>query len=127
MLLKLIRFSLGNLIIFLNWIIPPLKQKRTKEDQTINDQKTKFITLYQFHLCPFCVRVRRNIKRLNLTIKYKDAKRNTVHRDELKEGGGKVKVPCLKIETNDEITWLYESKMIINYLNTQFDNSNLIH
>ena len=39
MLLKLIRFSLGNLIIFLNWIIPPLKQKRTKEDQTINDQK----------------------------------------------------------------------------------------
>ncbi|MBT5954073.1 glutaredoxin [bacterium] len=126
MLIKLIRIVLGNLIIFLNWIFPPSKQKRTKENQKIVDQQTKFLTLYQFHLCPFCVRVRRHIKRLNLRIKCKDAKRDSIARNELKEGGGKIKVPCLKIELNDTVTWLYESKDIIKYLDKEFIGSSSI-
>ena len=73
--------------------------------------------LYQFKACPFCVKVRRAIKREGLNIETRDAKNNEQYRQELLEQGGKVKVPCLRIEKNGQVQWLYESNDIIAYLN----------
>jgi len=39
-----------------------------------------------------------------------------MHREQLEMGGGKVKVPCLRIEQGDDIRWLYESDEIIRFL-----------
>ena len=51
----------------------------------------------------------------------KDAKNNNLNRNNLKNLGGKLKVPCLRIENGkNDIQWLYESKEIINYLETEF-------
>ena len=37
----------------------------------------------------------------------------------MKDLGGKIQVPCLRIEKNDnEIEWLYESKDIIEHLDS---------
>jgi len=61
--------------------------------------------------------VRRAIKRESLKIETRDAKSNEQYRQELLEQGGKVKVPCLRIEQNGQVTWLYESNDIIAYIN----------
>ncbi|MDT4882527.1 hypothetical protein FQZ97_1184810 [compost metagenome] len=58
--------------------------------------------------------------RLNLPIALRDAKNDETHRDALLAGGGKIKVPCLRIEENGESRWMYESNDIIRYLESRF-------
>jgi len=50
----------------------------------------------------------------------RDAKNNEQDRQALLEQGGKIKVPCLRIEENGQTTWMYESKVIIDYLDKRF-------
>ena len=85
------------------------------------DEKTRQLTLYQFKTCPFCIKVRRTMKQLALNIELRDAQKKQTHRQELIEGGGEAKVPCLKIVHEDgRIEWLYESDDIISYLQNSF-------
>ncbi len=58
--------------------------------------------------------------RLNLPISTRDASQGSQHRQELEQEGGKVKVPCLRIEEAGETTWMYDSKAIIAYLDDRF-------
>jgi glutaredoxin len=122
--LKLLRNGLGYLFVFISFFIPVKKQKRTTEEQACVDNKTQSLTLYQFYPCPFCLKTRRAIKRLGLNIQTKEA-RNEPARAELLSGGGEIKVPCLRIETKDEVIWMYESSDIMAYLEEQFSETNL--
>ena len=124
MFLKLLRNGLGQLIIFIDFITRPKKMIRDEEVQNQVNKDTLTLSLYQFHACPFCVKTRRTIRRLNLTIELRDAKNNSAYRNELETEGGQIKVPCLRIEENNDIKWLYESNNIIEYLNKRFDNTN---
>ena len=57
------------------------------------------------------------MKRMSLNIELRDAKDNAEFRQELESEGGRIKVPCLRIEDkNGKYTWLYESSDIIQYL-----------
>lgn len=123
MLLKILRNTLGQIIIFFDFITRPKKITRSKEQQNQIDSETKNLSLYQFHACPFCVKTRRNIRRLNLNIEYRDAKNNTDFRQELETQGGEIKVPCLRIEKGNEVEWMYESNDIIQYLNNRFEQA----
>ncbi|MVW76061.1 glutaredoxin family protein [Pseudomonas xionganensis] len=120
MLIKALRIGLGQLIIFIDFITRPRKLKRTIEAQAAVEQAASSLSLYQFHACPFCVKVRRNLHRLNLPLTLCDAKNDAQARSELEQQGGKIKVPCLRIEENGQSTWLYESKAIIAYLDQRF-------
>ena len=69
------------------------------------------------------IRVRREFTRLNLKIEVRDAQLDPEHRRALKEGGGKVQVPCLLISHPDDADqWLYESRDIIAWLRQRFGN-----
>ncbi|MFH3799671.1 TolC family protein, partial [Acinetobacter baumannii] len=81
------------------------------------------LSLYQFRACPFCVKTRRAMHRLNLPMQLKDAMNDPQARQALLEGGGKVKVPCLRIEENGQVRWMYESSEIIAYLEGRFANA----
>lgn len=119
--MAMIRWFLGRLILLLNTLVPVSSVKRSAEAQGIVDQETSSLVLYQFEACPFCVKVRRGMKRLGLKIETRDAKRCQQARDELLHGGGKLKVPCLRIEKEDgEVRWMYESSDIISYLEQRF-------
>jgi glutaredoxin len=118
-----IRTILSGLILFFNWVFTPKSVKRDPEAQAKIDAEAKGLTLYQYEACPFCVKVRRSMKRAALPIATKDAKRCESSKQELVEGGGQLKVPCLKIQENGEEKWMYESKEIINYLNNRFDQA----
>lgn len=120
MLLKALRNGLGQLVIFADWISRPRKLKRTAEAQAEVERATANLALYQFRACPFCVKVRRSLYRLNLPVELRDAKNDAGHRQALEQHGGRIKVPCLRIEENGQSTWLYESKAIIAYLDQRF-------
>ncbi|HIF89875.1 MAG TPA: glutaredoxin [Candidatus Thioglobus sp.] len=119
LILKALREGLGRLIILIDWIFSPSRLKRADDVQADVNQKTVTLKLYQFYACPFCIKTRRAIKRLNLKIETRNAQAGEF-REELGLMGGKIKVPCLKIEGEDEASWVYESDAIINYLEKRF-------
>ena len=113
-----IRWFVGRLILLINLLTLPKPIFREKFTQSKIDKITKYLTIYQFEACPFCVKVRRFIRKNSLKIDIKDAKNNNDYKAELVNGGGKHKVPCLRIDKiNSKTEWLYESNEIIKYLN----------
>lgn len=120
MIIKIIREVLGRMIVVIDYLTRPKKMLRTTDQQDKIDQETLKLTLYQFYACPFCVKTRRAIHKLNLDIKTLSAAKNSKHREELLNGGGQIKTPCLKIENEQGTQWMYESTEIINYLNKRF-------
>ncbi len=94
---------------------------RPPEAQLLVDQQCKKLALYQFRTCPFCIKVRRELSRLSLDIALLDAQKQPQHREALLQGGGRIKVPCLKItDEQGNSQWMYESSAIIQYLQTRF-------
>lgn len=73
-------------------------------------------TLYQYDSCPFCARVRRYLAEAGIDMPMKDTLRDPAARQELIEGGGSSMVPCLRIERDGAVWWMYESLDIIAYL-----------
>lgn len=121
MILKALREGLGRLIVFIDFLTRPSKMVRAKEDQEAVDRQAANMSLYQFYACPFCVRVRREMHRLNLPIQTRDAQNNPQYRQELLAEGGDIQVPCLRIDEDGKSLWMYESKEIIQYLQESFD------
>lgn len=122
-----IRWVLGSLILFFDWVFTPKGIKRDAQVQEQVDNETAGLSLYQYAACPFCVKVRRALKRNTLNIKTHDAKRCETSRNELIEGGGKLKVPCLRIdEKGSGVRWIYESSEIIDYLETRLATGGFI-
>ena len=115
----IIRWILGRIILVLNFVFSPKKLKRDPEAQATIDIQTKSLQLYQYEACPFCVKVRRDIRRNGLNIEIVDAK-NEQNKQQLASLGGKVQVPCLRIEEGDNVSWMYESSAISDYLNKRF-------
>ena len=119
---KTLRAIIGPLMLLGDWLTTPRGIKRSDSEQQQVDALTANMTLYQFKTCPFCIKVRRAIKRQSLNIELLDAQHNMQHRQQLEQGGGQVKVPCLKVIDDDGNTnWLYESNQIIGYLQATAD------
>ena len=118
---KTIRVILGPVVLFVDFVTTPRGIKRPDEEQEKIDQEASNLVLYQFQTCPFCIKVKRNNKRLSLKIETRDAQHNPTHREELLQGGGQIKVPCLKIIDNKgNDSWMYESEDILEYLQGRF-------
>ena len=114
---KTIRAIMGPVILFGDWLTSPRGIERSEIEQQKLDALTANMSLYQFKTCPFCIKVRRAIKRQSLNIELLDAQHDSQHRQQLMQGGGQVKVPCLKIvDDKGNTNWLYESNDIIDYL-----------
>ena len=118
--MKALRVGLGQLVILGDFVTRPGKKQRSAVAQAAVDASAKDLTLYQFHACPFCVKTRRTLRRLNVPVALRDAKNNDVDRQALLTGGGRIKVPCLRIEEAGQTRWMYESKVIIDYLEQRF-------
>jgi len=117
-----IRWILGQIILVLDFLTSPKPVVREAAAQKAIDDVTATRSMYQFKTCPFCVKVRRQLKRHALHIELRDAKNDAELKAELVREGGRHKVPCLRIEKADKsVEWLYESNDIVAYLNTQFN------
>ena len=120
LLINLIRNLLGGIIAAIDFITRGSKLKRTAEAQQQVETELEKLSLFQFFACPFCIKTRRAMHKLNLPIVKRNASQGSPFRDVLLQGGGKVQTPCLRIEKDDGVEWLYESSEIISYLEKRF-------
>ncbi len=118
--MKIIRLFLGKIILFLDAIFTPTAMIRSDSEQAKINEATQSMQLYELNMCPFCVKVRRSIKRLNLQIQLREIADDPKAHSELMAGGKIDQVPCLKIIENNKEKWIYESSEIITYLENQF-------
>jgi glutaredoxin len=118
---KTLRIVLGPFLLLWEFFTTPKGMVRAEEAQRQIDAQCRSLALYQFATCPFCIKVRKEMRRLSLKIELRDARNDPRHRADLLQGGGAVKVPCLRITDehgNDQ--WMYESGDIIHYLQQRF-------
>jgi glutaredoxin len=121
-LLRLLREGLGRLIILISNLTLPKQIERSSDAKAALKDETSGLFLYEFYACPFCIKTRRAIHRLNIDVSTRDIRKHQAYYQEL-EAQGSTQVPCLKIEQDNAVKWLYESSDIINYLNSRFDNT----
>ena len=119
--MKALRWLVGRLVLLVNWLTMPRAGQRDAAHQAQVEKTLKGHALYLFPGCPFCVKVMRAARRLNLPLEMRDASRAGEHRQALLEQGGRLKAPCLRIDSGDgRSQWMYESADIIAYLQRQF-------
>lgn len=118
---KLVRLILGPFLLLKEQMTKPKGLVRSAADQSRVDAECQQLALYQFTTCPFCIKVRQEMRRLSLNVEQRDAQHSTENRQALLAQGGSSKVPCLKIVDEDKQTrWLYNSREIIAYLQQRF-------
>jgi glutaredoxin len=118
---KTLRIVLGPFMLLWEWLSRPRGIVRAAEAQAEVDRQCRNLVLYEFRTCPFCIKVRQEMRRLSLAIERRDAQHEGPHRNELVAGGGRAMVPCLRItEGSGEVRWLYESGQIIDFLRQRF-------
>ena len=119
LVVKIVRNGLGLIIVFFDLISRSKPIQRSVSEQSKAQSSMSGLSLYQFLACPFCTKTRRAIHKLNVNIETRDINKVPHYKQELQSEGGRVKVPCLRIEENDQIQWLYESNDIIKFLESR--------
>jgi glutathione S-transferase len=106
---RIIRQALGRVVTLLEQ--SPLVPASSRPGQRFDD-----LVLYHYPACPFCIRVRFALHRYGILIQLRDIDSHPDFRRQLLEQGGRLQVPCLRIENQGQARWLYESGDIIAYL-----------
>lgn len=114
--MKLLRNIVGKILLALSFLTQPALGKRSEDKQREVEEELKIYSLYQFSACPFCIKVRRVMRKLNLPIELRNANKDEALKAELLAKGGSSKVPCLRIGDK----WMYESNDIIRFLEDKF-------
>ncbi|WP_312261074.1 glutathione S-transferase N-terminal domain-containing protein [Limnohabitans sp.] len=119
---RTLRIVLGPVMLLKERLTQPAGMQRTTAAQATVDQQCQSLALYQFGTCPFCIKVRQEMRRLSLPIEKRDAQHNSAHREQLLQGSGTAQVPCLSITDADGQTrWLKDSGAIVTYLRERFE------
>jgi glutaredoxin len=118
---RTLRVVLGPMMLLKERLTQPAGVQRAATAQDAVDQQCQSLALYQFSTCPFCIKVRQEMRRLSLPIEKRDAQHHAANRNELLQGSGATKVPCLKItEADGQTRWLQDSTEIMAYLRERF-------
>ena len=118
---KTLRVVLGPVMLAREALTRPEGVKRAPRLQDDVDRQCQSLALYQYKTCPFCIKVRQEMRRLSLSIPRIDAQYAGADRDALSRDGGQTKVPCLKItDKAGSSQWLYDSEKIVAYLRGRF-------
>ena len=118
---RTLRIVLGPFMQVWEFVSRPKGVVRAPELQQAVNQQCQSLVLYQFTTCPFCIKVRQEMRRLSLPIERRDAQHHPQNRDALLQGADTIKVPCLRItDAHGQSQWLFESGAIISYLQGRF-------
>ena len=118
---RTLRIVLGPVMLLKERLTQPTGVVREAAAQASVDQQCQSLALYQFSTCPFCFKVRQEMRRLSLPIEKRDAQHHTANRDALLQGTGATQVPCLRItEVDGQTRWLKDSAAIVAYLRERF-------
>lgn len=96
--------------------------KRNQEEQVSLARESRRIHLYFCKSCINSIKIKRQCESLGLRVIEKDVKRISDYCNELLNGGGELRVPCLRIEGSNgkKARWLYGNDSISEYLERRF-------
>ena len=97
--MKIIRWILGRIILLVDALTSPTPVIREPGLQREIDELTSTMAIYQFETCPFCVKVRRELRRQSLSIELRDAKNDLDIKAELVREGGAIRYHALEPTT----------------------------
>lgn len=118
---KTLRVILAPFVLLWELISRPKGVVRPAALQADVDQQCQNLALYQYRTCPFCIKVRQEMRRLSLPVARMYVQKDGKNREDLTRAGGQTKVPCLKItDQAGNNQWMYDSKEIIAYLRSRF-------
>ena len=115
-----VRLVLGPFMLLWEAVSRPTAIERPPQAQAEVEARCRDLAVYQFPTCPFCIKVRKELHRLALPVELRDARNDPDHRAALESGGGRVKVPCLRVPDGDDVRWIYDSDAIVGYLRERF-------
>lgn len=119
---RTLRILLTPFVLLYEKVTTPQAIAHSSDAQADIDAAASRLALYQFRTCPFCIRVRKELARLGVNMELRDAQHDPEHRAALEAGGGRVKVPCLRIASDEgQDQWLYESDAINAWLRQRFE------
>lgn len=81
---------------------------------------TPGFTLYHFETCPYCRRVRRAMRDLDVAFELRDIHREPAAKEALVEATGRATVPVLAVEEDGQTRWMPESSDIVRFLYDRF-------
>jgi len=75
------------------------------------------LSLYYYDTCPFCQRVLMAMRSFkNLQIEKRNVMFKSGFAKEQRQATGRSTVPCLRIQKDGDVEWMYESSEIVRYL-----------
>lgn len=96
----------------MSWIDRWLPARASVPSRAPSPDVPRSLALYETRTCGYCLRVRRSIERLGLTVESRDLNADPAHRAHLRSVTGRTTVPCLFIDD----TPLFESADIVAWL-----------
>ncbi len=78
------------------------------------------LELFQFEQCPYCQKVREKLTELDLDYICRNVPKGSDTRELLKKLGGQEQVPFLVDTGSSEVTMMYESDDIVEYLEENY-------
>lgn len=118
--MRVLRKIVGAILLFLNRLTMPRKAHRSSENLESIRPILATYSIYEFDSCPFCIKLRRHLQRRNLDIELRNVLDNSKYKEELVQEGGQYMVPCLRMEKDGKVEWMYESSDIIAFLDQKF-------
>lgn len=103
-------------------LLPVRPLPRSNTEHELLERESRRMQLYFSRACPASIGVQRYCQRLGLRVVEKDVQRITAYRNELLNGGGASKVPCLRIEDAQGSRWIYSSDTILSFLDQRFNS-----
>ncbi len=118
---KTLRLLLGPPLLLWEFVSRPSELQRPPALQAEVNRQCEKLALFHYKTCPFCMKVRQEMRRLALPIERLDAQPPGALREQLGRLGGQLKVPCLRItDKAGNSEFLYDSGKIISYLQQRF-------
>ncbi len=118
---RTLRVVLGPFMLLFEVLSRQKPVVRPPAQQAQVDQDCRSLVLYHFKTCPFCIKVRKEMHHLALTVEKRDAQHDAKNKADLIAGSGRDQVPCLKVtDASGQVQWIKDSGAIISYLNQRF-------
>jgi hypothetical protein len=101
-------------------VVPVRPVERSAHEQLRLDRASRRMHLYFSPCCADSISVKRHCHKLGLRVVEKDVVRVNAYRNELVNGGGDSRIPCLRIEKEGKTDWVYSLESILGYLNQRY-------
>lgn len=114
--MNLTRQLKGKTLNLADRLVPAKPVERSREEQTLLNRESRRMHLYYSRNCPASILVKRYFEKTGLHPVSKEVERVDAYRNELVNGGGESRVPCLRVRHGEQDSWIYSPEAILNYL-----------